>query len=90
MVQVCIHIMSEGDKLSQGSRHVMREDFLNVAINGIGPVKLLIRKVPLGCVLPEGIHSCPIVKDKCLAASYCLKLKAGLETLNCETRDWLN
>jgi len=26
-------------------------------------------KVPLGCVLPKGIHSCPIVKDECLAAS---------------------
>jgi len=38
-------------------------------------------KVPLGCVLPKGIHSCPIDKDKCLAASYCYKLRAGLETL---------
>jgi len=48
MVQVCIHIMGEGDKLSQGSRHVMREDFLDVAINSIGPVKLLIgQKVTL-------------------------------------------
>ena len=47
-------------------------------------------KVPLGHVLPKGIHSCPIVKDKHLAASYYLKPRAGLETLNCETRNWLN
>ncbi len=26
-------------------------------------------KVPLGCVLSLSIHSCPRVRDKCLAAS---------------------
>ena len=36
--------MGKGNKLSQGSRHVVRENFLNMAINGIGPVKLLVRK----------------------------------------------
>jgi len=44
MVQVCIHVMSEGDKLAQGRRQVMGKNFLNVAVNGIGPVKLLVRK----------------------------------------------
>jgi len=44
MVQVCIHVVSESDKFSQGGRQVMRENFLNVAVNGIGPVNLLVRK----------------------------------------------
>ena len=44
MVQVCIYLVSESDKLSQMRRQVMRENFPNMAINSIGPVELLIRK----------------------------------------------
>ncbi len=36
--------MSEGDKLSEGRGHVMREDFLDMTIDGICPVKLLVWK----------------------------------------------
>jgi len=44
MVQVCIHVMCEGNKLSQGRRQVVRKNFFNMAINGIGPVELLVWK----------------------------------------------
>jgi len=44
MVQVCIHIVCESDKLSQGHGHVVRKNFLDVAIDSIGPVELLVWK----------------------------------------------
>jgi len=42
MVQVCIHIVHEGDLLSQKSWHVMWNNFFHVPIDSIGPVKLLV------------------------------------------------
>jgi len=33
MVQVCIHIVCESDKISQGDRHVVRENFLDMTID---------------------------------------------------------
>ena len=50
-VQVCIHIVgTKGNKLSQRSRHVMRENFFQLTINSVHPVNLLVwesRKIRL-------------------------------------------
>jgi len=42
MVQVCIHIVHEGNKLSQWSGHVMWDNFFNMPIESICPVKQLV------------------------------------------------
>ncbi len=65
MVQVCIHIVSEGNKLSQKSRHVMRENFFHhVTIDSVGPVKLLVWQSGEIRFLSTEPESCMLHLDK--------------------------
>jgi len=42
MVQVCIQIVNEGDRLSQWSENILWDHFFNMPIDSVGQVKLLV------------------------------------------------
>jgi len=68
MVQVCIHIVCEGDKLSQWSGHVLGNEFFNISIDSVCPIKLLIwqsREIRLFSAEPDGsmLHLDKVTND---------------------------
>ena len=66
---------NDEQKMNDGKRHQMS---LQKGAGG--------RKFQLGCVLLEGIHSSPRVRDLHLAVSCLKQAITEMKTLNCETK----